>query len=199
MEKNTHNGSRTFGSIWRMRLDNFAREIIWLAVLAACYFAIWSKVAEQYRLIGSVGSIREFQSNILYGLVYIAALSILWWLSATNEWDQGAAFRNFFEQYNSLCALIFDFLAVVGIFLIHIFCGSRGIYAPNGYFYPLNCIYMLPAAFICIMYAFPPVNVKEVILIGKGRRHLIYRVLLSIVAAAIAVAFFVLNFFDIGR
>lgn len=186
--------AQTFGSIWRMRLDNAARGAVWAAVIAACCFVTWSKATEQYRLIGSVGSIRDFQSNILCGTCYIAALSILWWLGTTNELDQGAALRNFFEQYSSFCALVFDLLAIVGTWLIYNFCGDRGIYTPEGYFYPLHCIYMLPAAFICIMYAFPPVNVKEVILVGKGRRHLVCRALLSLTAAAVAAAFFALNF-----
>ncbi len=198
MEKNTRNVWQSLGSIQGMRLENFVREACWLAVLAICCFVIQSTVTEQYSLIGSEWSIRYFQSSIIYGTVYMAILTILWWMGTTNEWDQGAAVRNFFEQYTVVCSLIFDVLACVGIVLIYFFCGGHGIYAPNGYPYPLNCIYMLPAVFISAMYALPPVNVKNVIVRGEGRRYLLYRILLSVIAAVVAVGVFMFDFFEIG-
>jgi len=159
-------------SIGYMKSRNILSLILWIAVLVICFMLIQYRVVDQYRQIGAGESVRNFRQVLVWGLVYILALSFLWWFGAANEFSPCAGMRNFFERRSLGCALVFDCLAAAGILLLSLL-REFGISAKNGHFYSLRCPFILPAVFICLMYAAPPVNIQEVILPGNGRRWLV--------------------------
>lgn len=177
------------GSIHCMRKRNTANIILWIAVLVGCFALVQYFVVELYRQVGDEESVRNFQQMLEWGLIYTAFLSFVWWFGAINECQPFAAIRNFFELYSLGCAIAFDVSAVLGILLISLF-GAHGIYANNGHFYPLHCVFILPAAFVFLMYAFPPVNIQKVIFPGKRGRWLV-----AVLAILIAAGLFKIDFF----
>lgn len=186
-----HNSTELYGaeSIQYMESRNFINIIIWAVTMGGCFALMQRCITRQYSRIGVEQSIQDFRQLLTLELGGIIILSLLWWFVTSIGGPQIARWRSCFEQNSCICAVIFSFLAFGGACLL-MFIGKFGIKTNNGHFQTLCCPFILPAVFVCLMYAVPPVHIREVIYPGKRTG----RLLIAITAALTAVILFKIDF-----
>lgn len=177
-------------SIRWAQFRNFLRCLIWLFALSLCRFILQESVLAQYFQIGEPTSIEAYLHGLIWVWRYLTVLSLLWWFGAINNGTMawGAKLRDTIERSSFLCSVIGSIIAFTGTAFAGQFVETGGIYATNHFYYPLGFIYILPAVFVCLMYALPPVSISKVIL--PANRFKIGTILILLLGAVLITILF---------
>lgn len=181
-----HNSTELYGSksIQYMESRNFFNMLIWAIAMGGCFTFMQHLITDQYNRIGVEQSIYNFKHLLMLELRGIIFLSLLWWFVTSIGGPQIARWRSFFEQNSCVCAIVFNFGAFLGTCFLMLI-GKFGIETNNGYFQTLYCPFILPAVFVCLMYAVPPVHIREVIFPGKWWGRLLIAAVVALAAAVL--------------
>ena len=172
---------------------NLFRELSWYLMLAGATGAVAFMAQNRYQALGEPQSLSDFIVNLVIAGAALMLLSFVWWRVSTVRGTFLLTLRDSMEQYAfrwSLCFCLLAFALTLYFYLrCHMIVGSNG-----HSHYASDCVFMLPAVFVLMMYLLPPQQVSAVILPGGRIGCAIFRFFVSFLASAGAAVSFAINF-----